>query len=359
MNIKDRMIIEEYRKQKADFERLGDVVHQIMKEMLKDAHIMVNAVQHRVKEEKSLQGKLYRKPDELQKFSDLTDILGTRIICYFADDVDRIGKLIENTFEIDWENSTDKRALLKADAFGYLSLHYICLLPANAGYPEELLGKKFEVQIRTILQHAWSDVNHDLGYKSEFGVPREIVREFARLAGLMEIADEEFMHVRDHVKEYTQDTRKKIIEDEAEDVLINLVSLSEYMLHNKKMRTFLQKLADIENSEITEIDPENYINQLKWLKVETIGDLHRMQERNEKLAFELAKKTLEGSELDILSSNVALRFLCRAELIQGKYSENEVTEFIMLTVNNRERAERQGKRLMRTADALMKDEKNG
>lgn len=40
------------------------------------------------------------------------------MICFFADDVDKIGKLVEETFIIDWENSSDKRALLKADSFG-------------------------------------------------------------------------------------------------------------------------------------------------------------------------------------------------------------------------------------------------
>lgn len=70
----------------------------------------------------------------------MTDILGARVICYFGDDVDKVGKLVEQSFVIDWENSSDKRALIKADTFGYLSLHYICSLPFDADIRMKSVG---------------------------------------------------------------------------------------------------------------------------------------------------------------------------------------------------------------------------
>lgn len=345
MNIKDRMILDEYKKEKPNFLKLEAVVDELLHTLVKASGVMVAGIEHRVKGEQSLEGKLYKNGDWYQKLDDLTDLLGARIICYFADDVDRIGKLIEERFVIDRENSSDKRALIKADSFGYLSLHYICTLPEDAGYPSEICGKRFEIQIRTILQHAWAAINHDLGYKSEFGVPREVTREFARLAGLLEIADDEFVRTRDHIRRYAEKTREKIINDDADDVAIDMISLREYMQRNKKMRAFLDDLAAIEHSEISEIDPENYIGQLKWLKIETIGQLQDMLDRDREVAFALAKKTLTGSELDILASNAALRFLCRAELLIGGYTEKQAAEFIALTVAKPERAERQAKHL--------------
>lgn len=350
MNIKDKLIMDDYRKEKANFEKLGYVVHDMLCELADESGVLVMGIEHRVKGEKSLEGKLFKNGDWYQKFSDLTDILGARVICYFADDVDVIGKLVEERFVIDWENSSDKRALIKADTFGYLSLHYICSLPFDAGYPDEICGKKFEIQIRTILQHAWSAINHDLGYKSEFGVPRVVTRQFARLAGLLEIADDEFVRTRDEMNRYTAETREKIINDDADDVLVDLISLKEYMLHNKKMREFLKKLADIEGSEINEIDPETYIGQLKWFGIGTIGKLQEMFDRDVELAYRLAEKTLKGSELDILTSNVALRFICRAEIINGGYSLEQATEFIGLSVKNKERAEKQAKNLFKIAE---------
>ena len=352
MNIKDRMIMEDYRRYKDDFIRLGDIVHEKLREIADDAGILVMGIEHRVKSEKSLEGKLYKNGEWYQKFDDLTDILGERVICYFGDEVDKFGKLVEKEFVIDWENFSDKRALIKADTFGYLSLHYICSLPEDKGYPKELCGRRFEIQIRTILQHAWSAINHDLGYKNKYGVPREVTREFARLAGLMEIADDEFIRVRDAMNRYTEKIHEKITGDSADDVLIELVSLNEYMQLNPKMQGFIKRIAEIENSEITFVSAENYVAQLKWLKLETIGDLHNALEKHGELAFKLAEKTIKGFELDILVSNAALRFLCRAILLGEGYSEQQAAEFISLSVNKKERAEKQAKRLYKTYNEL-------
>ena len=107
------------------------------------------------------------------------------------------------------------------------------------------------------------------------------------------------------------------------------------------------------------MNPEAYIQQLKWLKMETIGDIQKMLERNRELAFRLAERVLKGSELDILASNVALRFLCRAELLSGGYTMEQAAEFIALSVNKKERAERQAQRLFKTYEEIKKEEGNG
>ena len=73
-----------------------------------------------------------------------------------------------------------------------------------------------------------------------------------------------------------------------------------------------------------------------------------MLEENEEPALKLAQEALSGTELDIVSSNVALRFLCRARLLTGGYSEQQAAEFLALTVDNEERAKRQAKLLFRT-----------
>ena len=356
MNIKDRMIIEEFRKERPNFVALGDVVHEKLTELVKDAGIEMLGIEHRVKTENSLAGKLARKGDKYLHLDDLTDILGARMICFFADDVDKIGKLVEEAFIIDWENSSDKRALLKADSFGYLSLHYICSLPADRGYPEELCGKRFEIQIRTNLQHTWSAINHDLGYKSEFGVPRVMARELARIAGLLELADDEFVRVRDGMKAYTDDIRRKITENRADDVLIDLISLREFLERNTRMQAFTAELAAICGAELDQISPESYIEQLHRLGKQTLGDLQNMLEEDRDLALALAKQTLEGTELDILSSNVGLRFLCRAELIHKGYTLEQAAEFLKLSMGDTARAERQAKHLFQSARKL-EDEK--
>ena len=347
MNLKCRLILEDYRKQREDFVKLGDVAHDMLANIAKDLGLTVLAVEHRVKEEKSLAGKLERKGDSYNTLEDITDILGCRVICFLSDEIDKIGKKVEESFVVDWENSSDKRALIKEDAFGYLSLHYICSLPFGDKWPDEICGKKFEIQIRTILQHAWSAIHHDIGYKSDFGVPREIRRQFARLAGLLELADDEFVRARDNMFDYTEDIRKRIITDDADDVAINMISLNEYVLHNKNMQKLIKEIANISNAEISFIDPESYVPQLAYLGIKKLGDIEVMLKDNYELALKLANKALSVANLDIVSSNVALRFLCRAELLNKNYELDKITEFLKISLGDKEKAERQAKLLLK------------
>ena len=347
MNLKCKLILEDYRKQKEHFVALGSVVHDILSNIAKELGITVLAVEHRVKEERSLAGKLERKGDGYNGLEDITDILGCRVVCFLADEIDKIGKKVEERFVVDWENSSNKKDLLKENAFGYLSLHYICSLPSGGEWPDDICGKKFEIQIRTILQHAWSAIQHDIGYKNDFGVPREINRRLARLAGLLELADDEFVRVRNNMDEYTEDIRRRIITDEAHEVAINMISLNEYVLHNKKMNDLIKEIASISGAEISIIDPESYIPQLAYLGINKLGDIEAMLRRNYDLAIKLANKALSVANLDIVSSSVALRFLCRAELLNQKYDFDKIVEFLKISLKDHDKAERQAKLLLK------------
>ena len=352
MDLKGRLILEDYRKQREDFVKLGDVVHTMLSDVAKELGLTVLAVEHRVKEGKSLAGKLERKGDLYNSLEDITDILGCRVVCFLSDEVEKIGKKIEDTFVIDWANSLDKKTLLNDNAFGYLSHHYICSLPFGDKWPDEICGKRFEVQVRTILQHAWSAIHHDIGYKSDFGVPREISRQFARLAGLLELADDEFVRARDNMLGYTEDIRKRIITDDADDVVINMISLNEYVLHNKNMQKLIKEIADISNAEISVIDPESYIPQLAYLGIKKLGDIEVMIKENYDLAIRLANKALSVADLDIVSSSVALRFLCRAELLNKNYDFDKIVEFLKISLRNQEKAERQAKLLLKQRETI-------
>ncbi len=347
MELKDRLILEDFRKSRDDFVKIGDIVSNDLHEMAHTSSLNVMGIEHRVKTEKSLAGKLIKNGDYYQQLSDLTDLIGARVICYFSDEVDKFGKLVEQKYDIDWEHSSDKRELIRADSFGYLSLHYIASLKRDEGYPERYCNIKFEIQIRTNLQHTWAQINHDLGYKSDFGVPRAVTRQFSRLAGLLELADDEFVRTRDLMISYTEEIRDKIIHDNASDVPIDNVSLKEYVLHNGKMREYLNELCGIAGAELSDISPESYIAPLNFLGKSTIGDISLMLAENKELALKLAENTLAAAELDILSSNVGLRFICRAELLSKGYSEDKIIEFLLFSSPKRERAERNAKMLLK------------
>lgn len=357
MDLKCKMIMEEYKAQKADFVQLGDTVHSILGDITsKYENMYILAIEHRVKTEDSLAGKLELKGEKYSSLADITDILGCRVICFFSDDIDVIAKEIEKVFDIDWDNSIDKRASIGAESFGYLSLHYICSLPFGKGYPDNICGKKFEIQIRTTLQHTWAVINHDLGYKSEFGVPRAVRRGFSQVAGLLEVSDEKFVKLRNDIFAYSDDVKRKIADDEAQEIAIDGVSLNEYMKNNKQIKEFYNSLIKLcENCEISYISADIYIEQLRFLSIRTLGDLSEMINRNEALALKFAEHLFSHTDLDIISTNAALRFLCRAELISGGYSEEQIKEFMKLSYGDDVKSERQAKRLLSVYEQIKEE----
>ena len=351
MNLKERMIVEDYRKNRDDFVEIGEIVNNKLHEIVEQSNVKAFAIEYRVKKEKSLIGKLHRSDGYYNQFSDLLDILGARVICYFSDEVDVVGKEIEKAFIIDKENSSDKRALIQADSFGYVSLHYICSLKKSDAYDERLCQWRFEIQIRTALQHIWSDIEHDMGYKNEFGVPRAVIRGFSRIAGLLEIADDEFVRIRDNMKSYTENIRQHIINNTADDISIDMISLSEYMKSNIKMQEFLHELASFSDAQIDFNDPDNYIEQLKWFNITKIGQLQDLLKSYKQSALEMAKNALTNSDLDIISSNAGLLYLCRAKLIH-EYAQEQAISFLMISLKDEQRAQRSVKYIYRYKDKI-------
>ena len=145
---------------------------------------------------------------------------------------------------------------------------------------------------------------------------------------------------------YTEDIRQRIITDDADDITINMISLNEYVLHNQKMQGLIKEIAAISGAEISEIDPESYIPQLAFLGITKLGDIEVMIKENYHLAMSLAKKALSAAELDIVSSSVALRFLCRAELLNKNYDFDKIVEFLKISLGTKEKAERQARYLL-------------
>lgn len=352
MNLKCKQIIEEYKAQRSSFEKLGDVVQAAIKKAVTESKMEVLAIEHRVKTEESLTGKLELKGDKYNSLDDITDILGFRIITIYSDDVDKIAAKIEKLFEIDWKNSVDKRAALNTDEFGYMSMHYICYLSEEKGYPKELCGLKFELQMRSTLQHVWAQIEHDLGYKTDFEIPRPIKREFYMLASILELADSKFVSIRDTIGQYEQEIIKRIENDEAADISIDKVSLRIYNKANKNIQKLVEKIAAICNSEIKAVTEETYIEQLAWFGIKKLGQLQKMIEEDSELAYKLAKNALENTDLDILSSNVGLLYLCRAHLLNNNYSKEQCAEFFNISDSNLPRCLRTAERLFKIKEQI-------
>ena len=301
MDLHCEMILEEYREAKPILERMLVEIPALLREALAKNGILVTAVDARIKTEESLRGKLELKGNKYATLSDITDIFGARIITFYTDDVDRIAAIVEQLFEIDWANSVDKRMLHQLDSFGYNSLHYICRMPE---FPF-----RFELQLRTTLQHAWASINHDIGYKTGVEIPREYLRRINRLAGILEMADDEFSRIRSEITDYRRRVQQLVQNGKLDDVLLDGDTFNSY-LQARPFDSLNKRIAAINQAEIQEVPLIRYLRVFVAFGCKTLGDVQRLVKQYSEDAYRLARHQLGNTDLDIISSAVGVQNIC-------------------------------------------------
>jgi ppGpp synthetase/RelA/SpoT-type nucleotidyltranferase/ADP-ribose pyrophosphatase YjhB (NUDIX family) len=169
-------------------------------------------VSARPKELKNFANKIIRKDKYKDPLRELTDLTGARIVLHLQSEVEIVGDWIRSYFLVDEKNSLDTLSRLGTDRFGYRSVHYVVEITEKRplemvdSLRARLIGLKAEIQVRTLVQHAWSDIGHDRLYKSECEVPEYWRREAARAAALLEAADEQFTRIVRGVANYAAHT---------------------------------------------------------------------------------------------------------------------------------------------------------
>ena len=340
------MILDEYRDRLPVLSELKEVVLDILKRTLKENNMVVTAIEGRVKTENSLAGKLELKGNKYRTIDDITDIVGVRIITFFSDEVDKIAALVERMFEIDWDNSVDKRKMLEIDRFGYMSLHYICRLPKalHEDPQQPLLNEmRFELQMRTALQHVWANMQHDTGYKSEVEIPMEHQRSLNRLAGILELADEQFSRIRKEINDYRRNVQSLVASGNFDEVPLNGDTFRSYC-ELRPFRRLAEKIATINQAELYDDSPMPYYNVLLHLNMKTIGDVERMRSECSEGAYQLALIQLAGTGLDIVAYSVALQNLCIVKILKLGFGVAGLTRMFNTiygeTAYNAQRADR-------------------
>lgn len=161
-------------------------VRALVEDALDDAGITYDQVVVRTKERVSFLTKLANPsyPDYVDVKS-AYDMLGMRVITYHSSDIPQLLKVMEDLFTI--ETVVDKAAeTARRGGFGYASQHVIVRVP-------QLDNMLMEIQLRTVLQHAWAEFEHDIRYKNLSGSTNpEVQRAFTLAAGLIELADQQF-----------------------------------------------------------------------------------------------------------------------------------------------------------------------
>jgi putative GTP pyrophosphokinase len=277
-------ILREYDERLDLYRDLTSTVEGLIKRMLREQGIRFHSVTSRVKDRESLQKKIARPDKNYTQLSDLTDIAGTRIITYFEDDVDTVKEFLEAQFSIDWANTVDRRKTLEPDRFGYLSMQHVAEFGSDRTSIFEyrkFSGLTFEIQTRSILQHAWAEMEHDLGYKTPESIPKEHRRRFSRLAGLLEIADDEFRRLRDELDRYRRDVQERIKRNPKE-VKIDKDSLSAFFASNSLVHVLDEEISSLtrlplqkpaENDPRVRYASDGDVGLLKPLQIDTIQEL--------------------------------------------------------------------------------------
>ena len=311
-------ILNEYHSLLPVFTKMAEVIPQRLIGFFSEAGFIVAAVEHRVKTEDSLRGKLQLKGTKYSSIFDITDIVGLRVITFYNDDVDKVASVLERLFDIDWENSVDKRKAHEIDSFGYLSLHYICRIPESSySDPEhpELNKIRFEVQMRSILQHAWANMNHDTGYKSGVEIPEVYLRNLSRLAGMLELVDDEFSRIRRELSDYRRQVQKLVASGNLDDVLLDGDSFRSY-LSIGPFNALNRRIASLNQAEIHESDMSMFLPLFKAMGFKTLGDIENLIKDYSDAAYQIACFQIGITDLDILSSTVAPQDLCTAYILK-------------------------------------------
>ena len=312
------LLLKQFRELRPSLQQLADEATALLRQALREQGVYVTAIEHRVKTEKSLTGKLELKGAKYKSIDDITDLVGLRVITFYTDEVDKVAVIAKGLFDIDWQESVDKRKLHELDAFGYNSLHYICRLRTG--------GPRFELQMRTALQHVWSTIEHDTGYKGDVKIPREYKRQFSRLAGMLELVDEEFSRLRMVLTDYRRQTLALVKSGKLDDVPLSRETFRSY-LELQPFDRLNHRIAAVNQAEVFPVGMMPYLRVLESFGMETLGDVQHFIDENSDDAYQLALSQLAITDLDILSSNTALQYLCLVYVLKHNGGHNGLKAF--------------------------------
>ncbi|MFQ3620999.1 MAG: tetratricopeptide repeat protein [Spirochaetales bacterium] len=188
------------------YEDILEKFHQTLLPILEPAGVKFT-LKKRIKSFESLFSKVLKKARQVRQYSHfegvepsviITDFIGLRIVCPFIEDTIKVEDLLRRNLEVlEQENKGEEYS---PHEFGYVSTHIIVKIAGNmiveGVLQEDVLA---EIQIRTILQDAWAEVEHELMYKAEFTPFDEpLRRKLAAVNANLSLSDIIFQEIRDY-----------------------------------------------------------------------------------------------------------------------------------------------------------------
>lgn len=259
--------VEWYSERISLYATLARRVESIVREVLDSKEINYHSVTSRVKSIKSYREKASREEYKDPR-SEIMDMAGARIITYVDSDAKKAAEIVQGSFEINPKHTVDKTQELGTDRVGYRSIHCVGTLgKKRTALPEYMSFSNlcFEIQIRTILQHAWAEFEHDRNYKFKGVLPNELKRRLMIVAGNLELADREFEAISHAVGDYISEVQKKTQLGDL-NTPINSASLMAYL--NERFKQLVVK-----GLRPRLVYDARIIEELSYMKINTLQEL--------------------------------------------------------------------------------------
>lgn len=294
LNDKDQIIeysVNWFIENRTKFKKLCDKINSILIEVFEVEKIPYHAINSRVKDVESFRNKIFGEKYD-NPVEQITDLAGIRIITYVEDDVKKINDIITSLFEIDEERSIDKSKNLGTNKVGYKSIHFIAKLKEDRLKLVEyknLENLYFEIQVRTILQHAWAEIEHDRNYKFSGKLPDEIARRFMLLAGSLEMADREFNNISRDIDDLSTEVKEGF---ESGDLRFKINSTS---LHQFLISKFEKLISNDKYIKMNAIN--DAIDELEKFGIKNLEDLNNIL--NAKLSNDITEYYLNNDTKEV------------------------------------------------------------
>lgn len=338
-------VVEKYREDIEIYKNFEIILTHYIKDLLNKAvqegKLDKNSfeIKSRTKAVESLEGKISRDDKKLkykEPLKEVTDLVGLKIMLTSLKDENIVYELLNLQLNdnIDRENSVNKSEDLKRERkFGYLGRHLVVsydekmlkVAEHNVNkeiHPSHFKGLRAEIQIKTLLQHVWAEVEHKARYKAGEELSDEKKRYFDRLAALIEVADDLFKDLVEESEkinqiskqkiqkeqealelqsEQTQQEIKKDSKDKVQSPAVSSETIALY-LANKIIKNKFKKIEQEDTLYIL-VDEEpssvsmQFIELLKKVGIHRTIDLERLfKESNVQLLHKYARKELEDND---------------------------------------------------------------
>lgn len=195
------------------YERTCSNVKEALLIFLEENKIPFLIVTARVKSFESFFEKIDRKKYS-SPFDETEDFCGARIILYYLSDIEKVNEIIRKEFDV--QNNENKGDDLDVNEFGYRSYHFIVKIKEKWLDTPNYRGLndiKIEIQVRTVLMHAWAEIEHKLEYKNKDQVPKELRRKLSLISAKLEEADEQFQELEININKYKKGLISKAVKE--------------------------------------------------------------------------------------------------------------------------------------------------